>query len=159
MGKDCKVGVYTVLTLVYAMQLVFDEKIGYTHGSTWQHLVYPFFHANIFHLLANLYALSFLNINLLRIMTAFFLSVSTSFLAVCQLPTMGFSAVIFVLLGMQTNIFRSKFSFDKCFFLAYMIIGLVLPNINGLLHLLCFMEGAVIQFAVKTYADLRRADR
>lgn len=159
MRKDCKITVFTALALAYALQVALGVGSGYCKGDLWPHLWFPFFHANIFHLAANILTLAMLRCEVRDILPAYAVAVIASFFAVASVPTMGFSGVLYVLIGMQTGIFRGRVTLPKVWFFAFLLAGLFLPRVNGLLHIVCFASGALIQLYRRLSYDYARAGR
>lgn len=143
----------------YALQLALGFDAGYTDRSLLPHLLFPLFHANVFHLAANLFTASLLRYDLRDLLLAYLISLAASFAAIAQLPTMGFSGILYVLIGMRTTLFKGRFNFWKGYFVAFLLAGLVMPRVNGLLHILCFIGGLAVRFIRTTSYDYAKAGR
>lgn len=115
------------------------------------HVIYNFFHANIFHLIINLMVLWGIK-NKLRPHIAIPIAVVSSFLPMyVSEPTMGLSGYIFAELGlMWGNTEHWKGAIRKV--LPVIIITMLIPNINGLLHLYAFFIGLVFLYIAKAAA-------
>ena len=150
---------YTLLALGFALQLALPFDAGYTDRALLPHLLFAFFHANVFHLAANLFTASLLPYDLRDLLLAYLISLAASFVAVAPLPTMGFSGILYVLIGMRTTLFRGRFTVGKGYFVAFLLAGLVLPRVNGLLHILCFIGGILVRFIRNTAHDYAKAGR
>ncbi len=158
MREDCTTHALTVLVLGFALQLALGMSVGYTDRSILPHLAFALFHANVFHLAANAMTLSLLRPSWSDLLAGFIISFLASFLAVTPMPTIGFSGVLYAMIGMRTTLFRGRFTFPKAWFSGFLLAGLFLPNVNGLLHLLCFVAGAAVQLYRRTAHDYARAN-
>lgn len=156
---DGKTITFTVLCLAYALQMTLGIQAGYTDYSILPHILFSFFHANVFHLAANLLTATMLHYTFRDFVISYMLTVALSFFAVTELPTMGFSGILYVMIGINSNLFHGRFGFWKGWFVMFLLVGLVCPHMNGLLHLLCFVSGLVIQFIRKTKHDYAKAGR
>ena len=104
------------------------------------HLLYPFSHANIWHLAGNILCLWMLRCPM-HIYATFVCAVLCSFLP-CFVaePTMGFSGVLFAMVGISWGkIHRFRDMMRKNIWV--LIIPAFLPHINFLIHLYCLMLG------------------
>ena len=116
-------------------------KYGFTfHGDIINHLLYPFSHANIWHLAANILCLWMLPCQL-HIFTTFVFAVLCSFLP-CFVtePTMGFSGVLFAMVGIswgKVHRFRDMLWKNK----LYLVVPAFLPHVNFMIHLYCLLAG------------------
>jgi membrane associated rhomboid family serine protease len=138
------------LILILSMLMLFrislnSEVLGYVKGSTYQHFTYMFFHGNIFHLAGNCYALYYIIKNIrhnvtMQLIYAYVCSVGASYLCYVDLPTLGFSSILFVLTGLNMYIFKQN-KFSVVVFSLVVTIGFLLENVNALLHVVCFIMG------------------
>ena len=104
------------------------------------HLLYPFSHANIWHLAGNILCLWMLRCPM-HIYATFVCAVLCSFLP-CFVaePTMGFSGVLFAMVGISWGkIHRFRDMMRKNIWV--LIIPAFLPHINFLIHLYCLILG------------------
>ena len=104
------------------------------------HLLYPFSHANIWHLAGNILCLWMLRCPL-HIYATYVCAVLCSFLP-CFVaePTMGFSGVLFAMVGISWGkIHRFRDMLKKNIWV--LIIPAFLPHINFLIHLYCLLLG------------------
>ena len=134
-------------------------------SSLISHLTYPLSHANIFHLAANCLCLFLLRCPL-HLAITYTIAVLSSFLPSFALssfhiplsslhsePTMGFSGVIFAMVGMswgRVHRFREMLSRNKWF----LIIPAFIPNINALLHLYCLLLGYLVSSTISKYRNI-----
>lgn len=120
----------------------------YTRHNVWQHFIYPFFHANIWHLLGNILCVALLRNRVFKYDTSFWLciyavAVIMSFIAFSKLPVCGFSGEIFCALGLSFSTTR-KITLSTIITLT--IVGVMSFHIAGLLHLMCFVCGTIIGY-------------
>lgn len=138
------------------------------------HLLYPLSHANVWHLAANIMCLWMVTCKI-RIAPAYIIAVACSFIPSVSLfdciinwciegtrePTMGFSGVLFAVVGMswgKVSKFKTMLWQNKW----YLVIPAFLPHINFLIHFYCLMVGYVIGYilysntklCVKRYVNL-----
>lgn len=142
-----KIAITFLLTAWYFLM----PKVGYMgFFPLWEHLVYPFSHANIFHLLGNLLCLWLLPCSL-RVPKSYLVAVIASFIPLIftEQPTMGFSGFLFAVIGMTWGRIRQ---FRKmCKKIApYIIVTLFLPNVNWEIHVYCLLFGYVCGVFEKT---------
>ena len=117
-------------------------KYGFTFSilPVGNHLLYPFSHANIWHLAGNILCLWMLRCPL-HIYATYVCAVLCSFLP-CFVaePTMGFSGVLFAMVGISWGkIHRFRDMLKKNIWV--LIIPAFLPHINFLIHLYCLLLG------------------
>lgn len=141
MHKIIQVHIILLLVLLYLL----PAEIGYTHSSTWQHLIYMFFHATPFHLIGNCYCTYYILNNRTytwkkTLILIYTLALIASFITYNNLPTMGFSAPLFVMLGINfhASIYKKRYTI---LLLTVIISWLFLPNLNTSLHVICFLFG------------------
>lgn len=158
MREDCTTYALTVLVLGYALQIALGLAVGYTDSSLFPHLTFCIFHANVFHLAANALTLCLLRPAGRDLLSGYIISLLASFVAVTAAPTVGFSGALYAMIGMRTTLFRGRFTFPKAWFAGFLLAGLFLPHVNGLLHVLCFVAGAAVQLYRRTADDYARAN-
>ena len=141
MHKIIQVHIILLLIFVYLLPV----EVGDTRTSTWQHLVYIFFHANIFHLIGNCYCTYYILNNRTYTWThtlilIYTLALIASLITYNTLPTMGFSAPLFVMLGI--NFHSSAYKKRYIVLLLTVITSwLFIPYLNTSLHVICFFLG------------------
>lgn len=148
-----------VLTFILVLSWLFAPKIGYENGdmSYMPHLFYMFIHANIWHLLGNLFVLWILRgrLYLLPSMAiAFLASYIPGFSIYGDVGmTIGFSGVLFAIVGIKWGnyckmnirpIYRYEIGWK---FLTrvvpFALVGILIPHINWCLHSCCLLAGFV----------------
>lgn len=104
------------------------------------HFLYPFSHANVFHLLGNVLCLWMFRCRL-NIVLAYIIAVICSFIpCFTSEPTMGFSGVLFGIAGMSWGrIGRFGDMCRKC--LPFLLLTFLVPHMNVFIHLYCLMFG------------------
>lgn len=119
--------------------------IGFYEGCPWwNHLAYVFCHANIFHLAINLMVLWSIK-NKINVIEAIVIAFAASFLPMyVSEPTMGLSGFLFAAFGcMWGKTGRWKDATKKV--IPFILITMVMPNVNGLLHFYCFLLGYLFE--------------
>ena len=165
-----------IASLILVLSYVLLPKCGFTpfDGTLINHVLYPFSHANVWHLIANIMCIWMVTCRM-HIVTAYIVAVLCSFIPSVSLfdclvngcvecskePTMGFSGVLFVTVGIswgKIRAFRDMIWKNK----LYLIIPAFLPHINFLIHIYCIIAGYMVgsllfsrlKSCVKKYANL-----
>lgn len=149
--KD-KIIILTICLLLYP----FSAVIGFSDNGSWYgHFVYMFGHANIFHFIINVSVLFSLQ-NKIRIYPSYFISVLASFLPMyVQEPTVGLSAFLFSSMGqMWGRTGRWKDAIRKAG--PFILFTMLLNNVNGCLHLYCFVIGYLMEWFI-IYIERKRS--
>ena len=122
------------------------------------HLLYHFFHVNIFHAIINVW--SFLSvvfitrIHLHRIIFAFIFATLipidflSQFIPTFANKTVGLSAVIFFIFASLSFIISNKKKFTIGMLIA-LAVGFFLPKTNAWLHLYCYIGGLLYGLIIK----------
>ena len=117
------------------------------------HFLYPFSHANIWHLACNMLCLLMLKCRT-HIFATYLIAVISSFLpsfclydsitqggfAALSVPTYGFSGILFAMVGIswgKAHRFRDMIWRNKW----YLVIPAFLPHVNFLIHIYCLLIG------------------
>ena len=125
-------------------------------SSTWQtHLVGQLLHANLFHLLANVYVLWLLRFSPRELLAAYLLSIPATFV-VWSGQAMGFSSVLYALMGMKLPRVRMSRAGWMTFIAANVATAFV-PGIAFGVHVSAFALGYVYQAIYTLYDEYRRA--
>ena len=129
-----------VITIILVLSYFLLPRYGFTETLDLNHWLYPFSHANIWHLLANIVCLWMIRTDL-NILPSYIISVICSFIP-CFLsePTCGFSGVLFAMVGIawgKVHRFKDMVWRNKWF----LFLPLLIPHVNALLHLYCMMLG------------------
>jgi membrane associated rhomboid family serine protease len=158
MKKYQKALVALVLTLCW----VFIPITGYSSddSSLLPHLLYPLGHANLWHLVGNLFILWLLRGETLRLWQDYAIAVACSFLPVIPglwdffstgepLSTVGFSGVLFAELGIRWGAWCRQQQSAKAYLtfcerlMPFVLVGFLIPHINWSIHLYCVIAGLV----------------
>lgn len=114
-----------------------------------QRIGYSFFHASFLHAAINAWCfvsiLFLYKVTWLRIIVAYAIAVSVPDFVLSSTPTVGLSAVCFVLLGSITFQVKRKLYYNVCMAL-YIAIGFLFPLVNGWLHLYSYVAGLIVGF-------------
>lgn len=147
-----------VVIIFIIVAFAFGNFSGYSSASSYlTHFTYQLAHASLLHLIINVYAI-FSLIRILKqiinpfrlVITAYLISVVASFVSVYDLPTVGASGFAYALLGAFARaLYDKKISFQKQPYLLIfhsgvalgILITLIHPGSNGLLHLLSYIFG------------------
>jgi membrane associated rhomboid family serine protease len=120
------------------------------HSPFWNKLTYHLYHANIFHFIANAYALCLMRPSPSDMLKAFPLAVAASIFT--KTPTVGISAMIYAYIGM--NITKWKVSMiDWATFIVANLITIFIPNVAFGVHLAAFLLGISVHI---THSKINR---
>ena len=154
-----KTAVTAVLTLWYLL----CPQIGYENSLTpleplWAHALYMVSHANVWHLMGNLFVLWIMR-NRIYLFASVMIAFAASFLPVYGLfwplegVTMGFSGVLFAIFGVKWGAYcqsfepggkrmtreaHAEFAVKA---MPFALIGIAIPHVNWCLHLYCLLGG------------------
>lgn len=133
------------------------ERYGICVGSTLsQRILFHFFHASILHVLLNVWvflsAIFLFDLPLRSIIVA--MTIGSLFpcdtlyalfpmMDSLLLPTVGLSGVCYALMGRISFMVQRKWFYQFSVW-AYLGIGFIVPNINGWIHLYCYLAGLVV---------------
>lgn len=134
------------LILSLACLAGYFQHMGFYEGCPWwNHFAYSFCHANLWHLAVNLMVLWSIR-NRIPIAEAFGVAVAASFLPMyVSESTMGLSGFLFGCFGcMWGKTGRWKDAFVKA--MPFIVCTMIMPNVNGLLHLYAFWLGYIVAF-------------
>lgn len=108
--------------------------------------VYSFFHASVWHCLANLFCyyqiLHYYLPSWRIILLSYIVAVSVPDFVLTELPTVGMSAMIYALIGCITFYVQRKVYYIS-WVLFYILIGFFFPNVNALAHLYAYCVGSL----------------
>ena len=135
-----------VITFLLVVCFMWMPAVGYVNGGTLSsHLLYPFCHANIFHLLGNLLCLWMLRCNL-NAFVSIIIAVLCSFLP-CFIsePTVGFSGVLFAMAGISWG-HTGKLTMMIVRCLPFVAVTAFIPHVNFMIHTYCLFAGYLVGF-------------
>lgn len=119
-------------------------------GNILYHFTYIFCHANIFHCLCNLFVLWGIK-NKFDMIGSYAVGVAGSFLPMyVSAPTVGMSGMLFAMFGMMWGKTGKLLESMKTA-LPILLLMMLIPNINGLLHLYCYVIGFFLTYSFKVY--------
>lgn len=142
---------FTAVLTIVGVAFLFVGRLAFYPGcSLTERVLFPFSHANVFHLAANLLCLWMIKFPM-RWPVAFLISFLTSFLpsptwnldGISQLPTCGLSGCIFASIGMRWGEFKEFKRMLRYAVLPTLILGLA-PNINTIFHLYNLFIGYLV---------------
>lgn len=143
-----------VLLIVYFLPCANDWL--FQQGSVVQMLLYHFFHGNLFHLLANGLSLYVIlpRTKKWQIVAAYIIACIVA-LPISQ-PMLGFSNVIYALIGVKTPSFDSYWwrHSGTIIFFAVTLLMLFLPNVSGISHILSFIVGVAVSVIYRFFARI-----
>lgn len=142
----------TILLLIYLLPVSVPSVAASTTSTWWTHFIYPFFHANIFHLLANVYAIWFIRPTWFLLLTAYFIGIVSSWLT--PIPVVGFSSIIYAIWGMNMLYCPKK---SWIIFIVINFLTLFLPGIGWMVHFFAFTLGLLYSYLKQLSNDYRRA--
>lgn len=120
--------------------------VGFYEGCPWWYRIgYSFCHANVFHLGVNLLVLWSIRNRIAAAESLTVAAIGSLLPMYVGEPTMGLSGFLFAAFGWmwgKTGMWKEAFK------RALPVIGctMIVPNVNGLLHLYCFTLGCFISF-------------
>ena len=140
-----------VLTVLCVLMLLFNHDGGFAPGcKLYSRLSYSFCHTNVWHMLCNLFVLWGIR-NKLCILPAYAIAVAASWLPMwVDNPTVGMSGLLFAMFGIMWG--KTGMAW-KCVKTGAPVIVLTMlfPNVNGLLHLYCYVVGFVVGLLYARY--------
>lgn len=149
--------VLSLVIVVLSLCPVDYNAVGLHQGcSMAARMVYPFFHANVFHALVNVWCLLSLvfyyDLSAPKILTAYLIAVTVppslltthySLLFAPSANTIGFSGVCFALMGLALFTEKRKVYFNA-WVCAFISLGFLFPNVNGVLHWYCYFAALFV---------------
>lgn len=136
-----------LVTVVLCLWWIFGPVRGYGSGDMLGYVLYPLSHANVWHLLGNLFCLWCLRE--LHLAMAVAMAVACSFLPVWGFwdvgPTVGFSGVLFASVGVTWGRYCRRYPAGYRQFirrvLPVVLLGAAIPHVNWCIHLYCVLMG------------------
>ena len=130
-------------TLSIFVSLLHNTGMGFrADDNLIPHLTYSFQHANLFHMLANLFVLWGIR-QRMNVTSGYLIAVAASYLPMfTDKSTVGLSGLLFAMFGIMWGERGDVKGFLKAG-MPVILIMMVLPGINGLLHLYCYLIGFV----------------
>lgn len=137
-----------ILALTVLVLLPFETRGIYSGASITDRCLYPFFHANIFHAMLNVWCLLSIVFNMRVTPFQLLLAYIVSVLYPAELfqshePTIGLSGVCYVLIGITFHQFSNRLYFAVTTAIMFGI-GHILHASNNKLHLYTLAAGLII---------------
>lgn len=114
-------------------------------------LLYHFLHANILHALCNAWCLLalvfFYDVSCLQLLLAFIIAATIPDAFLSASPTVGLSGICCALMALVIPIVARKFYYIS-WVVVFLAFGFLLPAVNALLHIYCFVVGIIIAISV-----------
>lgn len=143
-----------LISVVLILWYFIMPQKGYTDYDILSHLYGIMSHANIFHLACNVFCLCSLK-NKIRIIPSVVIAFLTSFIPTWYENTMGFSGVIFAILGIEWGEVGQFRKMCKLI-LPWVLVTLLMPNMNALYHFYSLMGGYLFAFVKGKIYESRR---
>lgn len=157
--KNAKISSLALGTIVLAIYFLCEDVADFgliPDASILQRCSFHFFHASIWHVLINVWVLLSIvfvfNISLITIITAFVIAslfpidTLSSILygsSAFSLPTIGLSGVCYALLGQVAFMVKRRWYYQM-WMAIYIGAGFLFPNVNGWIHLYCYLLGMAV---------------
>lgn len=154
-AKIATLAVSAVILIIYAFDVDVAKYGIFAGAGVGQRVVYHFFHSSFLHAVLNAWCLLSVvfvfDVSLSLFITAFFTAslfpVDTLYhlmpLSSLEVPTVGLSGVCYALMGMMAFRVQRKLYYQA--WLAFYIgLGFLFPNVNGWIHLYCYVAGLLI---------------
>lgn len=140
------------LVLMYILPVDTSYVAAITGSFWWTFLVCHFFHANIFHLAANIYVLLSIRYSLKELAWAYLIGIVS--VLVAAHPVVGASGIIYALLGFRMAKCRS-WKIWICFSICNAATFFI-PSIAFGVHAAAFCMGLLVKMITEQYGDYRR---
>lgn len=150
-----------IVILIYLFLDIAPEKVGIMQGATiCNRFTYSLFHATFLHAFMNIWCLLSVvfmyPVSIWSLLIAFGIAASFPIDTLCDIspifaftiPTIGLSGVCFTLMGRIAFMVRRKWYYQS-WLAFYILLGFIFPNVNGWLHLYCYLMGMLVGFLNK----------
>ena len=146
--RKCSANLPDKFMLTALCVMLYFWHVGFTADSPWQtHVMFHFCHANVFHLAINLMVLWQIQ-NRIPVVEALLVSFLASYLPMyVTAPTMGLSGFLFAAFGIMWGRVGRPLEASRAA-LPFIIITMLFPDVNGLLHLYAFILGYVFSYVL-----------
>lgn len=152
----------SLVTIFLVMSFLLLPKVGFhPEGGggfdLYRNILFPFSHANVFHLACNIICLWQIRRVRRFIVPSFVISFIASVLPFYQcVDIMGFSGILFAIIGIQYGVYSSFFTmFRKT--VIFFVITAFLPNVAVLFHLYCIVIAFSAGWLYQTYRLWKKA--
>lgn len=122
------------------------------------HMTFNFVHANIFHLVCNAYCMMIMiwsGVGKWRWLLAVLIASLVSFIVPCHSLTVGFSGVLFVVVGM--TLAHGKLTWNRCLpvIISLAVSILLAKNIAAGIHIMSCIVGFMVGLFIEGYNELK----
>lgn len=142
------------VSLILVIWFFVMPQRGFSDYNPIDHIYGMLSHANIFHLACNVFCLCSLK-NRIRILPSVIIGFACSFAPSWYENTLGFSGVIFAILGIEWGEV-GQFKRMCRLILPFILITLLIPNMNAMYHLYSLMGGYLYGIIIKRYEGRRQ---
>ena len=161
--KNAKIASLALSAVIIIISIIHIDvnSVGIYAGAPWyKHLSYHFFHASALHALMNAWCLLCVvfryDVSLWAIISAFVIAslypadtlYSIFTLDSLTIPTIGLSGVCYALMGYIAFKVARK-AYYHLWLAFYIVIGFLFPNVNGWVHLYCYVVGLLVGYLNK----------
>lgn len=159
-AKITTLALSAVILFIYLLG-VDASNVGLYAGAPWYHrLLYHFAHASFLHALLNIWCLLCVvfkfDISIWVLIASLGIAASFPIDSLCNLhpsecftiPTIGLSGVCYALMGYVAFMVERKVYYHS-WLAFYIAIGFLIPNVNGWVHLYCYIVGLIIGYLNK----------
>lgn len=150
-----------IIGILLTTQMLFGCPIFLHLDNGYISLAHHFFHANIFHLAVNCLSIWTLfrkehRYGILPLVWAFLIGSASWFCTTADV--VGFSNIIFALIGLRTPSLRNRWWRDKSVmvFFAITILMAVLPQVSAITHIVSFALGSIVSGVSRTINNISR---
>lgn len=149
--SKCSRNLLDKLMLTGLCVMFYFWHVGFSADSSWQqHVLFSVCHVNIFHLIINLWVLWQIQ-NRIPVVEGLLTSFIASYLPTYVTePTMGLSGFLFASFGIMWGKTDRPLGAMKAA-LPFILLTMILNNVNGLLHLYTFIIGYVSSYVLHKY--------
>lgn len=148
MWKCITTGLKTKLVLtitILSLFFIYDGGGASPQSGLLPHFTYIFMHANIWHMITNLFVLWSVR-QKMNVWMGYLIAVGASWLPMwTDKPTVGMSGMLFAMFGVMWGERGDWKGFIKAG-MPVILVMMVIPGINGLIHLYCYVIGFVFLF-------------
>lgn len=157
-GRSFKI---VLIGILVASQIIFGCPDFLHYDGAHIALVHHFFHANIFHLAVNCLSLWTLfregvKYSVSPLVFAYIIGSASWFCT--SADVVGFSNIIFVLIGMRTPSLKSSWWKQPSVIMFFVITALmaILPQVSAITHIVSFVLGCIVAGAYRVFNSICR---
>lgn len=140
----------SLLFIVQGCAVTSPSWVGlYAGAPVLARLAYPWFHGGVLHALCNAWCLLsivfYYGCSLRRLSVAFFIAVSMPSVCLSATPAIGFSGVLYAVLGLMSFSVKRRLYWQGYLWLG-ILLGLLIPHLAVAVHAYCFAVGTLFAF-------------